>query len=346
MSNRKASQRKTTTTTTTTTTNPPTTRRSRRARNNRRRFSRRQMRTAPQPYAYGISLNSEARLNQRGTSASLSTREIFQVKPQANGLSYMLPMCPTKWSGTRTAQLAATYSAHRPLALRISWYPSVATSTSGSVAIGTMFDGARFTGADSSWSYLSRQLASSNGGFITTLWKSCSSTVNTGRNLRANTFPLYEVQDDDIPFWILVAANCDVSDFIGYLVVETLFTLRNPISCAQALPSSGAGIATFTHKEATSTAAASTIMTMEAADVHATLTPGTSYSFVAAQPLLDTAGKVIYSVCQEFIAQYIGLDTSGKPQFSVSNYIKSLTSLAVMVGISSFFRSNPALKST
>lgn len=180
----------------------------------------------PAAYAMSASSNTKIRQNRDG-SATLVVQEIFQIQSERNGLTFMLPANPTKWIGTRAQQLSATYTSFRPLSFEIGYCPVTGTSTSGFVAVGTVFDGARIpSGSDQD---LARSLSATNGGFITTMWQPASRRVALGKNLRANTFPLYDVQDDDIPFWV-VASGSQANQ--GFIVIRCRMTLHNPALAA------------------------------------------------------------------------------------------------------------------
>lgn len=297
--------------------------------------SRTQMTNRPRrtriPVALGYATTNYARLKAAPSGAILSSREIFPVTAQKAGLSYALPMTPTKWSGTRTCALAYTYSSHRPLKVRVYWEPAVSTATPGSVAIGSVFAGARLPNDSDSWSSISRSLAASNGGFICTIWDHHSRIVETGRNLRANQFPLYEVSPDDIPFWICLATS-STEGMIGYLVVETVFSLKNPLSGSMSQPITGAGQVSISHDDAQNTST----MTVNQSFFNKALQVGQDLLFTSASNLKNVAGNVMTSILSPFVGQVKSITTDSYV-FNVDNNFATQQALGYVIGMSSNF---------
>lgn len=283
------------------------------------------------PVASSFSTSNYATLKSGSSSATLVSKEIFPVSASPTGLSFMIPMTPTKWSGTRTCALSYTYASHRPLACRVYWEPAVSTATPGSVAIGTVFAGARLPNDSDGWNSISRSLASTNGGFISTIWDHHASTIDCGRNLRANQFPLYDIQPDDIPFWICLATSA-TTGMIGYLVIETKFTLRNPLSGAMAQPVTGAGDLTFTHDAENNT----TQMSASTSMFNKILNVGQDYLFTPSRNILNTAGQAIVSILSPFIAS-VTSSLNDNYTFKVDNNINSQNMLGYVVGLASNF---------
>lgn len=295
-------------------------------RSRRNRVTSRRRRAIPVAYSFSARASATFRQEKDG-STSLTTTEIFPVVSQPSGLSYMLPMTPTKWANTRTCALAYTYASHRPLSCTIAWEPAVATSTSGSVAIGTIFAGARLPNDGDSWDSVSRSLACTNGGFISTIWDHHSSPVTLAKNLRANQFPLYEVSADDIPFWICVATSDTSQTMIGYLVVTAKFTLRNPLSGSISQPVTGAGSVQFTHNDETDT----TTMSVPQAMINRVLGIGADYMWTFARNLVNTAGNVVTSILSPVTARLSAISGSNYV-FSVDNNIGTQTALGYVIG--------------
>lgn len=283
------------------------------------------------PVAYGYSNSNYARLQSSPSGAVLSSREIFPVTATTAGLSYMLPMTPTKWSGTRTCALAYTYASHRPLKVRVYWEPAVSTSTPGSIAIGTVFAGARLPNDTDSWSSVSRSLAATNGGFISTIWDHHSREIVTGTNLRANQFPLYEVSPDDIPFWICLATSA-TEGMIGYLVVETVFSLKNPLSGSMSQPITGAGMMDFVHSSEDNT----TQIILPQNFFNKLLNVGQDLLFTTGRNLFNTAGGIINSVLSPFVAKLKSVQAATYT-FDVDNNFNTQTALGYVIGLSSNF---------
>lgn len=262
------------------------------ARRQRRQRARLNMSIAPA--AIGANANSYATVKTRvDGSANLHVREIFPVKQSATGLCLAIPMCPTKWSGTRTAALAATYMSHRPL--RVSWQyvPATSSNTAGSIAVGTVWSGCRLPTSDEVEN-MYQYLPSTNGGNLSSVWQPTKNAIACGRNLRANQFPLYEVSSDDIPFWIVAASAGEAT--IGSLVITADFTLRNPITPGTSGPISYSGNLTF---EAGDT---ETTFSLPAAAVTGSLAVGQEVLFTPLRTLLNRSGAALTSTLSSFIA--------------------------------------------
>lgn len=284
----------------------------------------RNRRTTNAPLAVGHNYSSYANISGSGPTTNLRYREIFPVYTGSDGAT-LIPMCPTKWSNTRTAALAATYTAHRPLECRLDWVPSVSAATDGAVAIGTVFDGARLKlGGD--FVTDARVLSSTNGGFMSSIWHQHGSNVSLARNLRANTFPLYEVSDDDIPFWIcFICSNTEGSKYIGDIVLTGRTTLRNPIVNVQAAPVNWSGTATFEHSEDSTTMKLSPDLNIPA---------GQSLDFVFGKSLVNTTGSVLYDMLSAVTATR-GSDGTGV--FTVNPLLQSQKALGAVIGLSQNF---------
>lgn len=297
------------------------------------RKARRQLRMRRRsiPVAYSMRANAHASIVVRDTSASLTSVEIFPVTARSSGCALLIPMTPTKWSSTRTAQLAATYDSFRPLQCSVSWEPAVSTSTPGSVAIGTVFAGCRLP-SDNSWGQLSSALAATNGGLISTIWDHSSTTVSLQKNLRANLFPLYNVDPDDIPFWICVASNASSDSTLGYIVLKTKFTLRNPAVPGSKPPLSGRVEADFNHNSDTNT----TTMSVPSAALNRAIEIGQDIIFTFGQQLVNTASQVGVNILEGVIARVTAL-SGGAYQFSVDNSIATQSAIGYVIGVGSNF---------
>lgn len=181
--------------------------------------ARSRMRHVSVPASYSSSFTTFSQIKQnKDGSARISCREVFEFAGQSTGLAFMLPANPTKWVGTRTQTLSSAYTSFRPVRCKLTYIPVVGTATAGLVSVGTIFDGSRLDTGD-----YTLNLAATNGGFATTVWARASNRVSLGTNLRANTFPLYDVQDDDIPFWIVARSTVQ-----AMLLIEMEFILHNP----------------------------------------------------------------------------------------------------------------------
>lgn len=280
------------------------------------------------PAAYGMTAQSYARLSsRRDGSTTLESFEIFPIVSQSSGLSYMLPMTPTKWTGTRTQTLASSFTQSRPLSIEVGWEPAVGTGTAGSVAIGTVWSGARLPNDGDSWSSISRSLAATNGGFICTLWHHMQRKIDCARNLRANGFPMYEVQPDDIPFWILVASTDTTGAVIGYLTVRSVLTLRNPICGSVTPPVTAAGPMSFTHDAEAGT----TKLTVNKNLFNNTLAIGQDMLFTFGRNLLNTVSNVLTQVLSTVKGALIAI-VNNEYVFAVDSNYATQQALGYVIG--------------
>lgn len=296
------------------------------ARRQRRQRARLNMSVAPA--AIGANANSYATVKTRvDGSANLHVREIFPVKQTSSGLCLAIPLCPTKWTGTRTAALAATYMSHRPL--RVSWQyvPATSSNTSGSIAVGTVWSGCRLPTTDEVES-MYQYLPSTNGGNLSSVWQPTRNAIACGRNLRANQFPLYEVSSDDIPFWIVAASSGEAT--VGSLVVTADFTLRNPITPGTSGPISYSGNVTF---QATET---ETTFTLPASALSGTVAVGQEIVFTPLKTLLNKAGAVLTPTLSSFIATV--KEASANLVFSVDSSYAAGAFKTVLIGRNANFR--------
>lgn len=236
-------------------------------------------------------------------------------------------MTPTKWSGTRSASLAQTYASHRPLKCVVSWEPAVGTSTSGTIAVGTVFAGARLPNDSDGFNSLANALSATNGGFLTSIWNPSIKSINLGRNLRANQFPLFEVSADDIPFWICVATSDTSGNQIGYVAIETTFTLRNPLVGSFASPVIGSGVIDIVNDPEKKT----TTMTVPQSRINRVLSVGADYAWTFARNLTSITGSVITSILSPVMARLTAI-ASGNYQFTIDNNIATQRALGYIIG--------------
>lgn len=280
------------------TSNPPPQRnpRSNQSLRSRQRRQRRRMNLRTAPIAVGAQFSTYATVRTaKDGSASLCVKEVFPITGSPKGLSLAIPICPTKWVGTRSAALAGTYQSHRPL--RVSWdyIPACASTTAGSIVVGTVFAGCRLP-ADDSIASLINALPATNGGSIGSVWQPLHNGVSCGRNLRANQYPLNEVSADDIPFWIVAATNG--TGELGSLVVTADFTLRNPCTPGQTPPAAYSGKLDFTHSAETDT----TSFTLPISSFGSPMSVGQEFTFAPLETLRTSTGSPIASPLSTFIA--------------------------------------------
>lgn len=280
-------------------------------------------RTIPAGFSYRTT--SYAQVRQGADGPYLVFREIFPINLKETGLSALIPFSPTKWKGTRACNLAANYTGYRPLSVSVQWQPSVGTSESGNIAFGTCFDGSRL--AVNTWENLSQMLPATNGGFMVTMWQPTSSRITCGTNLRDNLFPTYQINEDEIPFWMMVAGSKKL-DAAGYLIVNASISLKNPTNGQADPPTSFTGAALFTHDDETKT----TKMSIAQAAVNKLLTVGQDYTFVFNDLLKGTAGQTIAHVLSPIVATVSSI-ADGKINFNVDSNIASQTIPGVLVGL-------------
>lgn len=307
----------------------------------RSRFPRR-FRITAAPMSMGYSARVTANLHTSAGNATLVSREMFQVTAISGGLSYMLPLTPTKWQSTRTAQLAGTYTDFRPLRVKISWMPAIGTNTSGSVAVGTVWSGARLPTDSTSFDNISRALASTNGGFITTVWKPMTSTVALGANLIANNYPMYEVSPDDVPFWIVVATDVTPGTNVGTLFVDIQMSLKNPITAFRTLPVSATGLGTIVEDSASTLSPKPKYLQFDNSDIGTDWRVGDDFTIASNSTLVNASDETIINPLEPILIKVAEATfPQGKTWFNVDQAIKLGSSfLATFIGraAQSFFQ--------
>lgn len=200
----------------------PSRRRSRRRRfRGNRSFSR-------MPAAFTSTYRANSRISQIRGAPCLISQEVFPVYSSNEAVAFMLPMVPTKWENTRSAVLASTYTAYRPIEVSIIFQPIVGTDKQGSVAVGTVFDGAAVN--LSTAQAAASSLPATNGGFITQMYRPMRTHIKLATSLRYNLFPTYDVSEDDIPFWLVASVQSELEDggLVGNLIVQFKASLKNP----------------------------------------------------------------------------------------------------------------------
>lgn len=240
----------------------------------------------------------------------LHATEIFQVPSCSYGYNLMIPFCPTKWTGTRSATELGLYGDYRPTRCSITWNPSCGTNTNGTVAVGTVWSGNR-TDWDSH-DFAQRMLCASNGGFMTSTWQSCGSNVKLGSNLRANNFPTTEIQADDVPFWILVDVQSTETVSLGYISISYAARVHNPQQVL-AKPLSLSGTITLTHNDSDPH---TTLEIPASSDMG--LSTGTDIQFVFNNALKNVAGAVVTHVLEPVRASFVSY-LNGKLRFIIDS---------------------------
>lgn len=277
------------------------------------------------PAARTFSAKPHAKSSRVGQSMSIKVREIFPLQKKDSGLSFMLPICPTKWTNTRSCVLASAYMSHRPLSLQVQYEPSVGTTTNGSLAFGTVFAGSRLP-TDGAWPTTSVSLAASPGGFICTVWDKKRTKIPLGKNLTQNQYPTYQVSSDDIPLWICVATNSPAVD-LGFIIVDAVFTMRNPIAASLSPPISGSGDAEFEHNEETN----KTKLKFPVASLNRAITAGQDFILASSKPLKSVAGGVLSQILSPFIAKSTGTEGTNAI-FEVDQQYATQQALLTLIG--------------
>lgn len=286
-----------------------------------RRYRRRPIRRAGAvPVAYGSANTSRMNFQvaSNGSTVMYST-EIFPVERTDGVVDKMIPICPTKWGGTRTATFAQTFASYRPKFVRISWVPNAPTSLGASVTFGTVTDGASFRPSDRS--QVATMLSATNGGIVTSIWKPVSTEVKLGTNLRANTFPTRNTSMDDIPFWVLCQVGTDDSTRgtqYGFLKLEVRWHLHNPTAIGNNLSYCEVEM-DFSH-DGTNNAT-----TMHIKGANRNLVPDGNSQFVVSRnlPFVNATGPGI-RILEPFTGHFLQR-SANQVDFEVNNSIASYT---------------------
>lgn len=305
--------------------------RNRVARRNARARNYLQFRRSTVPVAYGYNTSAYAQLYTQNGNTFIRGREIFHVSvASAGSVDLMLPVSPAKWVGTRTATLCSTFTAFRPMQLVLRWQPTIPTSATGTMAIGTVFDGAAIDLPDKDSALTN--LPVTNGGFVTNVWKDCARGVQLGTSLRANLFPLYQVDPDDIPLWILCATDAVGEGNLGNLIVEYSFRLHNPANHPQNQTAALNIPAVITHDESGSTP--TSLLSIAKSVVNNTLVLGKDYSFVFNKDLINAASGKLLRILQNLVATLTTIDDENNAyRFSIDPNFASISGIrACLVG--------------
>jgi hypothetical protein len=256
-------------------------------RGNRRR---RKLRNRRIPAAFSSSTSTFARIQQRQGTAILTLREVFPITyHELQPVDWMLPGNPTKWTNTRASVLASTYTGFRPKRVSVSFQPVLSTSTSGTVAFGTSFDGVTPTigGKDQAVT----AFPTTNGGFITSVWKPHTSRIACGTSLRANLYPLASIDQDDIPFWFYVSVNSSSltnDSHAGNLIITATIILHNPATAPVNTANANNVPVTVVHTDATEQSPASTVARVASSVLNGfPIRQGRDYNFYFNTPIYN-----------------------------------------------------------
>lgn len=285
----------------------------------RRRSANTRRRQSILPGAFVNTYTSNSYLMTRRSVTNLVVNEVFPIETSdVNGFSWVLPICPTKWINTRASVLAGTYSSHRPIRVRVTWMPAVGTTATGSVSFGTVFDGARVSYSNAN--DLHTLLPATPGGFLTSAWCPKSTFIPLGRNLRANTFPMYEVSDDDIPFWLLV--HLDNASIKGVIKISAEFSLHNPINNIATPAAGGSVLLTVTNADNSTSATFNSSQSFSVGDM---------LSFAPWKNIVNTAGAVVTNALGTLIGK-VTKQTGNQYTIALSNDIASQNALVSLIG--------------
>lgn len=299
------------------------------ARTNRRNRRPRRSYRSRAPAAFSYRTSSYATIRNVNGSPQLYIREIFNVDADTSGLSAAIPISPTKWRGTRASALAANYTAFRPISCKVQWQPAVGTSQEGNVAIGTIFDGARLPTGD--WAGLSQAITASNGGFMVTMWQPAGTSIKLGTSLRDNLYPTYQINEDEIPFWVVVAAST-AKQSAGYVVINLVISLKNPINGIADPPTTFSGKTEFEHDDESK----STTMKIANGLLNKTLNVGADYTFALRDILKGTGGQTIAQILSPIVGT-VKKVADGYTYLNVDSNIATQTLNGVLIGLARNF---------
>lgn len=298
-------------------------------RNNRRR-RRRTNRRRNIPAAFVASGSTFARIQQRNGTALLTLREVFPITYHSlMPVDWMMPGNPTKWTNTRASVLASTYTGFRPKRVSVTFQPVLATSTSGTIAFGTSFDGVSPT-INTKDSALTA-FPTTNGGFITSVWKPHTSRLACGTSLRANLYPLASIQEDDIPFWMYVSvksASLEEGSHAGNIIVTSTMILHNPATAPVNTTNANNVEVSIVHTPASEGVSATTVARVAAASLAGfPLRDGLDYNLYFNGPLYNatSAARIVNLASPVFSNSFSSADNY--VSFDIDAAIASVASI-------------------
>lgn len=255
-----------------------------------RQNRRPRMRRGNLPAAILNANTTSATILQRRNGTEMVIKEIFPViYHPSDSLDFVIPFTPTKWQGTRTSTLLSTFSAYRPRRCIIRWNTALGTTTNGNIAIGTSFDGASFNSVTRDAAY--QALPTTNAGVATVIYRNTWRGVALSTSLRANLYPTLNVDQDDIPFWILAVANVTVESGtkLGDIIIESVLSVHNPITVNDPNPCANNITMSIEHSNENNTSTLSVIKTA----ITQELSIGKDYYFSFNRPLWNTASAML-----------------------------------------------------
>lgn len=138
----------------------------------------------------------------------------------------VIPSNPAYWLGTRVARFAPAYMNFRPLSLTFSYIPQVSVAQSGTVFMGTVWNGS--APAEN----IQQTLVTSNGGCLTTCYVPCDTRIQLGANLQQNLFTMVgSINPNTSPFLFLAGVR-GANVIPGYFMVHYAFEFKNPVGQA------------------------------------------------------------------------------------------------------------------
>lgn len=211
---------------------------------------------------------------------------------------------PVKWNNTRLGQVARCYSLYRPKSLTITWVPSCAATTPGSIIYGISY-GYNLTN-DTETIDSAQQLLSTPGSKLVSVNSKHSWTVPFN-SLPQKWFYVDSEHDvDSEPCRILailidVAHNTSPAQGLGFMTIEYHYEFREPVA---------------QQTVAKELELSASVNTTSGANQQATLTLGSDYNYTS----------VVFSEVATSIASYIKAGVRyqlGKVVGAVGNYFLS-----------------------
>lgn len=262
------------------------------------------------PAAYGGTNNATSRIYYSRGLPVLFCQEIFPLTYVDKPLIFSLPMTPSKWVGTRASILSSTYTGFRPFFVEIEYQPSLGTTTQGSIAVGTVFDGSSVNINTKELGITS--LPATNGGFVTQIYGKHTTRISLGTCLRSNLFPLYNIEPDDVPFWILVSCNATVAanTILGNLVIKYRCSMKNP-SIQPNRATAGINVkCTITHYEESEEEQANTKLAIPVANLVNELVQAREYYIAFNDTLKNSDGEAVIRQIQPVSITNLGVDNN------------------------------------
>lgn len=291
------------------------------------------------PAAFASSGTSYARLGSAGGRPVVYSREYFPVYYTGTATSFLCPATPSVWRPTRTADIVSTFATFRPRRYVIEWKPALGTDTSGMISFGSIWAGTNapyFTSAEAMTT-----LPATNGGFTTNIWKPTGRAIRCSTSLRSNNFPLFDLQPDDIPFWIAasVQGNFEAGTLLGYAVIISENFLSNPTMHQEMITYAFCG-GEFKHTE-TPGQPVKTKLRLPIALPLPNLTQGEDYMFYPWKPLEKVLGAA-NPILKAIVGTYEGdVEEEGVTwrQFEVDSFFATANVLLYLLGTAANFQS-------